>query len=557
MKDLQGYRKPLHNMIDLEGYRKSSHHMVDLHGLQKYIYRWMAVCTAAVLLFLSLPLYCATATAATHNGSGIVTNNIHDHNYEGSGRIANSYLVDNGNGTFSRVENMGDIILVETYNGNFQMIRQRVVALELSKFGGLYSDGNNNFLIFGQDNPSNSYTCEVLRVVKYTKDWERVSSASLSNCNTNAIFTGANLDCSLYNGMLYIRCGHTMYNGVQANMTVAYQISTNKITDVENTVGTQTGNIAGVGVTYIDAGSGTLYAADATISNPYALNIFRYNSSAGATTFRATCAKAQCLGSVGALGATTPVFSLGGLEASGQYALAVGTTASMDGRASNQNVFVAAVPKGNVQNGSVMFRYMTGYSGGSIVTCTNPYIVKISLDRFMVLWETRNGYTDNEKVSYVMIDGSGNKVTEVKQVDGCLSDCQPILFQGKVVWYTTNGANMRFYSIAVPGAGQSTAAATQYIYRGVNYAPVFDFSYYCNRYPDIRVLFANNPQGALQHFVTCGMAEGRQGSDNFNVNVYRSNYPDLQQVFGTNLPAYYMHFLTNGYLEGRNARTAL
>ena len=52
------------------------------------------------------------------------------------------------------------------------------------------------------------------------------------------------------------------------------------------------------------------------------------------------------------------------------------------------------------------------------------------------------------------------------------------------------------------------------VYNGIDYSSVYDFDYYVARYPDIAYYFADDPQGALAHFVTFGISEGRQGREN-------------------------------------------
>lgn len=84
-----------------------------------------------------------------------------------------------------------------------------------------------------------------------------------------------------------------------------------------------------------------------------------------------------------------------------------------------------------------------------------------------------------------------------------------------------------------------------------SYAAVFDYNYYAQCYPDLQAVFGNNEAALFNHFITCGMAEGRQGNAEFNVQYYRAKYPDLQAVFGDNLSAYYMHYMTCGKAEGR------
>ena len=70
----------------------------------------------------------------------------------------------------------------------------------------------------------------------------------------------------------------------------------------------------------------------------------------------------------------------------------------------------------------------------------------------------------------------------------------------------------------------------------------------------MRVLFEKQPDKALEHFVSVGMAEGRQGCENFNPAAYKANYADIRKAYGNNWKQYYLHFMKIGYAEGRNAR---
>jgi len=92
------------------------------------------------------------------------------------------------------------------------------------------------------------------------------------------------------------------------------------------------------------------------------------------------------------------------------------------------------------------------------------------------------------------------------------------------------------------------------VYNGVDYAAVYDFEYYINRYNDIRKVYGFNDAAALRHFVVNGMKEGRDGCDTFHVRVYQSRYKDLQRAFGDNLKAYFTHYLKNGIKEGRTGQ---
>ena len=89
-------------------------------------------------------------------------------------------------------------------------------------------------------------------------------------------------------------------------------------------------------------------------------------------------------------------------------------------------------------------------------------------------------------------------------------------------------------------------------YKGVDYAAVFDYEYYQKQYADLFNAFGDNAESYLWHFVEYGMAEGRQGSKQFNVYAYKNRYADLKKAFGNNLCSYYLHYIEYGKAEGRN-----
>lgn len=110
-------------------------------------------------------------------------------------------------------------------------------------------------------------------------------------------------------------------------------------------------------------------------------------------------------------------------------------------------------------------------------------------------------------------------------------------------------------SMPVTKTGRTAEASKAVVYKGVDYSMVYDFNYYVNSYPAIRVLYQNDPSGALRHFVEYGMKEGRKACENFDPAVYKANYADVRNAYGNDWKSYYIHFMKAGYAEGRNART--
>ena len=87
----------------------------------------------------------------------------------------------------------------------------------------------------------------------------------------------------------------------------------------------------------------------------------------------------------------------------------------------------------------------------------------------------------------------------------------------------------------------------------MDYSAVFDADYYLKNNPDVAKWANNDKDKALQHFINCGMAEGRRGNEAFDVQSYYNEYPDLRAAFGTDLARYYEHYMSYGKSEGRHA----
>lgn len=103
---------------------------------------------------------------------------------------------------------------------------------------------------------------------------------------------------------------------------------------------------------------------------------------------------------------------------------------------------------------------------------------------------------------------------------------------------------------AAAGAGQaSKTAVPQEILD--NLSLIFDARYYADHNPDLYQAYGYDEAQLQNHFLTCGMKEGRQACETFQVSVYKDNNPDLVQAYGDDWPSYYNHYVTCGHGEGR------
>ncbi len=111
-------------------------------------------------------------------------------------------------------------------------------------------------------------------------------------------------------------------------------------------------------------------------------------------------------------------------------------------------------------------------------------------------------------------------------------------------------------SLLLPVPALSVSAASSRISQAAvtDYSEVFDADYYYQAYPDLQKSIGNNPAALLNHFVTVGMKEGRNGNAAFQVKAYMYHNPDLMAAYGIqDLSVYYLHYINCGKAEGRKA----
>jgi GH25 family lysozyme M1 (1,4-beta-N-acetylmuramidase) len=80
---------------------------------------------------------------------------------------------------------------------------------------------------------------------------------------------------------------------------------------------------------------------------------------------------------------------------------------------------------------------------------------------------------------------------------------------------------------------------------------VFEAQNYMNRNLDVRLVYGDDTDGALFHFIANGMKEGRQACNSFDVKAYKEANEDLEAAFGDDYESYYKHYIFYGQYENR------
>ena len=228
----------------------------------------------------------ALADAALHD-------NIGDHNYSYYGPITSSYLTTTSDGGFMIFDAGADNsdYTVQYYNSSYVLTKTTTVPCELSYFGCFYSDGSNYYVLSGQSNVDESATVEVYRLTKYDKNWNRLSSCSLKDCNTYYPFEAGSADIISTGSRMMIRTCHTMYKSAsdgyhhQANVVILVDTSTMTILDSRYGVSNaSTGYSSHSFNQYMAVDGNYFVGADHGDAYPRAMMITKYNNAITSTS---------------------------------------------------------------------------------------------------------------------------------------------------------------------------------------------------------------------------------------------------------------------------------
>ena len=425
--------------------------------------------------------------AQTYDTTGTSSRNASSNDYDRWSSVINSYLVLNNDGTYTRVEAMDNKVILEKYSSNFTKLSINTISNELSIFGGFYSGANYNYFVYGQNNPSESPDVEVIRIVKYSKDFVRLGSASLRNCNTVEPFWAGSLRMCEYGDMLYIRTCHKMYakDGInhQANLTISLRQSDCNITDYFAGIW----NISNGYVSHsfnqfilADNNYGRLVGLDHGDANPRSMCLGYYSTPIGNQSFNSNynSTTAFYLSPASSSDYNTTRATIGGLEDSTNNYLVAGASVGQDANYYNKrrpNIFVSIINKGNIQ--SVSTKWYTSYNEYSNILVYTPQLIKLPGNRYMLMWEeadlNKESYYSSrllKTVHYVIIDEFGNQLTSVNVMPGCLSDCKPIVSGDKVVWYYTKDSSPVFKTVNIDGSNTNELkVGDSIIYEGIKY----------------------------------------------------------------------------------------
>lgn len=378
--------------------------------------------------------------------------NYGNYNYSVYGKTVESYWNDNGNGTYTRLQYIDGNVLIEQYDAKFTKISTKTLTAPLPYFGGAFFGKNHNYLAYGQQNENEEDTRTVVRVIKYTKDWVPVSSTNIKGANTHIPFDAGSLRMTEAKGNLYVHTCHEMYgeDGYrhQANMTFVIRQSDMVMVDsYSDVMNISYGYVSHSFNQFVRADDRYLFRVDHGDAYPRGIAVTRVKLGDPITNVNYTV-PLEFTDDYGYNYNYTGA-SIGGMELGNDVVLIAGNNINDDTDIYYEvrNVFVVLVNKETLASGGV---YLSAYSSSGNKTAQTPHLVKLSDDRFLVLWSVFD-YSLNRICGTEMrlLDSSGNIVEKASFGDEIkLSDCQPVCCaDGLVRWYTVSSGKTDFYAL--------------------------------------------------------------------------------------------------------------
>lgn len=434
--------------------------------MKKVIASWLCILICMLLL---LPVYPTKAAARQYTYLND-NRNAQDYTSQNWTEKVYNYLL-KVDGQYMRVHLKQDgTAYIEYFDAAYHFVTQKVIQPELPIAGGFYAGRDNYYLIYGQENRKESDHVEVVRIVKYDRNWKRLDAASVYGANTTIPFDAGCVRFTEADGILYVRTSHTMYKSAdglnhQTNMTIMVDEASMTIADQLTKVSSYSEknkyNLAYVSHSFnqfvITDDENNIVVLDQGDAYPRAAQIAKLVKEKWGDDETRDIIKYS-----GDIGDNFTGATIGGLECSDHSYLTVGTADAQLMESDVRNYLYLSVNDKQLQNQTKMI--CLGKASNKKLY-TTPQLVKISDNLFLVLWSEKvydrkaDDLLFDKKIHYVFVDGDGKCLGKEYEKKGYLSDCQPISVDGNVMWTTCDNNNLVFHTINQRGVYRHSKAS--------------------------------------------------------------------------------------------------
>jgi hypothetical protein len=384
-----------------------------------------------------------------------------------------TYLISNDDNTISVIE-ANETLNIETYDENYKLISKKKLDYELPLFGGFYSGEKYNYIAYGDTNTEEDDNKEVIRIVKYNKKFKRIDSVSIKG-GESITYVPFDAGCGRMseqgNQLVFhtSRLRYTTSDGKNHQSQLTIVVDTSSMTVLNYLGEFQENHVSHSFDQYVQFDGDTYVLIDHGDAYPRSVVLHKISKDVDYDEYREygiyedksriAYDRLNLFNIPGASGANCTGVSIGGFEVSSDnYIVAINsvdhslvteyTNFSMKGLETDQrDIIICTLPKNSTEDSKVKQIILAEYTGTDKIASI-PQIVKISKDKFMVLWQEFSLYNSVGNLKYVFLDKAGKPITKVKSVKNFrLSKCKPIVIDNEVVWYTNEKGCRIFYTI--------------------------------------------------------------------------------------------------------------
>lgn len=383
-------------------------------------------------------------------------------------------LYDSGNGTVTVVDasfnsvwsddflNYGPVEVSVYDTSDFSRISTRTLPEELPMFGAFLHGKTYNYICYGQENPGEDDSLEVLRIVKYDADWNRLGAVSVrgDGRNENQLIT------PFYGGgaamveqgdtviLHYSKTYYIDYSGESHQGSVTLGFNMKNYTQEKGTRGWGTSHSLGTDIVAGKDSFVTIDVADADMHR--ALTFYRADTAPFSYPD-----ESQAGYMFPQPGTGIPGITYGDAAATATHYVAVAGERDPDywidePGESMFRIVVAAVPMNNVSTTGAKEYVVGDYWHDSEKFGYMPTVCSLPDGRAIVLWQEYEKYDRDSSmysdkpldVKYVVLNKDGSPSGKTGKLEGySTSTCQPEVVGDQVMWYANLNSTRYFYTV--------------------------------------------------------------------------------------------------------------
>ena len=402
---------------------------------------------------------------------------IYDNNSRFASPIDNYLYEEDGN--LVRVENREkdennkkSKVIIERYDKDGNKISEKNLGYQGEEFGGFYRGNEYNYLIFGNYNYKNNDNKEVIRIVKYDRNFNELGRLSVNGAYTVEPFFVGSLRCAEIGSTVLVHTARLRYDGHQSSLTIAFNEDTMSLINSDDLGAFQRNHVSHDYNQFVMADGNEFIAVDHGDGHPRSILVSwlrteqvepGLGSPAPGGGFYvidrgmfSPSRKKEILNIPGETGYSMTGVSIGSaLNTKNKVLVGVNRVDYLKAKDDKlfykvvrdaRDVVLYSLDKNTLE---VTENKYTDRTKGKEITYTAPKMVKLDDTRVMLIWNKLKKY-GRSVLQYLIVDENGNRLSEIKTVKGIMiADEAPILFDGKVVWSQYKGGRLVLNSLSL------------------------------------------------------------------------------------------------------------